>query len=123
MTEFDEEIPGLASELLAEFGKDIIYTERKPGNYNPATSGATPTGAPPLTIKGIVEPYRGQRMLAGLVEINDLKVTCAASDFGDINPTPDDYMKIDDDNYIIISVLPTYSGELKAIYEFQVRQS
>lgn len=122
MTELDNEIPSLASELLAEFGKDIAYIQRDPGAYNTATRQALPVPTDRI-IKGMVEPYTGQRMLAGLVEASDLKVTCAASDFEGLeDPTPGDVMGIDGDNYNVITVLPTYSGEIKALYEFQVRR-
>jgi hypothetical protein len=124
MTELDLEIPGLAEEIIAEFGKDITYTLTEPGDYNPATSLAEATGEP-FIIKGIVEPYRGQRMLAGLIEVGDLKVTVAAKSFeGKSEPTPGDIADINGDgtNFNIITVLPNYSGELVAIYELQVRQ-
>lgn len=123
MTELDNELPGIVSELIGEFGKDIAYTPRLSNGYNPRTSRASTTGDTFL-IKGVVEPYRGQRMLAGLVEVNDLKVTAAAADFPEgVDLTPGDGMSFDNKNYNIISILPTYSGELIAIYEFQVRSS
>ena len=121
MTELDEEIPGLATEIIAEYGKDIAYIQREPGTYDPATSQAMPTPTDRV-IKGIVEPYRGQRLIAGLVEAGDLKVTCAAESFEGLkDPSPEDIMTIDDKDFNVINVLPTYSGELVAIYEFQVR--
>lgn len=122
MTELDLEIPGLAADLIAEYGKDVGYSRRAPGTYNTANSSATPTGEP-VTVKAIVEPYKGQRLLAGLVEASDLKVTIAADSFAvGAVPSPQDIITIDGNNFTVINVMPTYSGELIAIYEFQVRR-
>jgi hypothetical protein len=122
MTELDLEIPGLAAEIIAEYGKDIGYTRRTPGTYNTETSSAEPVDVP-VIIKGIVEPYRGQRLIAGLVEATDLKVTIAAESFAEgAEPSAQDIMEFDDNKYTVINVLPTFSGELIAIYEFQVRR-
>lgn len=122
MTELDLEIPGLASDIIAEYGKDIGYTQRNPGEYDTETSLAVPAEQP-LTIKGIVEPYRGQHLLAGLVESEDLKVTIAAESFSQFEeePSPGDIIYIDAEPFNVINAMPTYSGELKAIWEFQVR--
>lgn len=121
MTELDLEIPGLASELIAEFGKSIAYTVTTSTDYNPATSSYAPAGAP-FNIKGVVEPYKGQRMLAGLVEAEDLKVTVAAESFPDGEPTTGDIMTFDNETFGVVNVMPTYSGERIAIYEFQIRR-
>lgn len=122
MTELDLEIPGLATELIEEFGKEIGYTQREPGDYDTTTSLAEPTDAP-VTIKAIVEPYRGQRLLAGLVESGDLKVTVAAESFVNFteDPSTGDLVFIDGQQFNVINTMVTYSGELKAIWEFQVR--
>lgn len=122
MTELDLEIPGLAAELIAEYGKDIGYVQREEGTYNPATSMAD-MPENPIDVKGIVEPYRGQRMLAGLVEAGDLKVTVARESFDQFqdNPSTGDVMFIDGGPHNVMNVMATYSGELIAIYEFQVR--
>lgn len=122
MTELDLEIPGLATELIEEFGKVLGYVQRGEGTYNPATSMAD---APenPVDIKGIVEPYKGQRMMAGLVEAGDLKVTAARESFDQFEepPTTGDVIFIDTMPHNVMNVMATYSGELIAIYELQVR--
>ena len=123
MTELDLEIPGLAEELIAEYGKEIGYTQRNPGEYNTETSMAIPVDNP-VTVRGIVEPYRGQRMIAGLVEAGDMKVTAARSSFDqfDNKPSTGDICYIDGEPFNVINVEVIYSGELIAVYEFQVRQ-
>ena len=122
MTELDLEIPGLAAELINEYGKLIGFGRVEPGEYDPETRTAAP-GNVPSTVKAIVEPWRGQRLLAGLVEAGDLKLTVAAESFPNGDPTTEDVAVIDDVSHTVVNVLPTYSGERKAIYEIQVRRS
>ncbi len=123
MTELDLEIPGLATDLIAEYGKTIGYTQRKPGAYDTDTSMAAPAEQP-IEIKAIVEPYSGQRMIAGLIEAGDLKVTAAAESFEgfDEDPSTGDIVYIDSEDFNVVNAMPTYSGDLKAIWEFQVRR-
>lgn len=122
MTELDLEIPGLAAEVINDFGKSIVY-QRTPtdgSGYDPATGTIALVGEP-VNIKGIVEPYRGQRLMAGLVEASDLKITIAADGLPDgFLPTPEDIASFDGEDYKVKNVMPTYSGELVAIYELQV---
>jgi hypothetical protein len=123
MTELDEFIPGEAAALIAEFGKVIGYTQREPGEYDTATSMAAPADDP-KDIMAVVEPYKaGQSMAAGLVEIGDLKVTAAATSFDQFakEPSTGDICFIDTSPFNVVGVNITYSGELKALYEFHVR--
>lgn len=121
MTELDLEIPGLATDLIAEYGKVIGFGRMTPGDYDPSTGTSTPGGVSG-TVKAVVEPYRGQRLLAGLVEAGDLKLTIAAESFPDGEPTTEDVAEIDDVLYTVVNVMPTYSGELVALYEIQIRR-
>ena len=122
MTELDLEIPGLAAEVIDEFGKLIGFGTVEPGEYDPETRTAAP-GRVNGAVKAIVEPWRGQRLLAGLVEAGDLKLTVAAESFPNGDPTTEDVAEIDNVLFTVVNVLPTYSGERKAIYEIQVRRS
>lgn len=119
MTELDLEIPGLAAELINEYGKRIDFGRVEPGEYNPATRTAAP-GSINGSVKALVEPYRGQRLLAGLVEASDLKLTVAAESFPNGEPTTEDVAGIDGVTYTVKNVMPTYSGERVAIYEIQI---
>lgn len=121
MTELDGELPEVAEEIIAEFGKTIQFGQVGEGAYDTATSTYTPVIADPADIKAIVEPYRGQRMLAGLVEAGDMKLTIAARSLPD-GATTEDVAVIDDVFFKVVNVLPTYSGDLVAIYELQVRR-
>jgi hypothetical protein len=123
MTELDLEIPGLASSLIAEYGKQIGYTQRNPGEYDTITSMAAPVDNP-QQIMAIVDPFKvGQTFGGGLIEAGDLKITAARESFDqfDEKPSSGDLTFIDDLPFNVINVLPTYSGELIAIYEFHVR--
>lgn len=123
MTELDLEIPGLASSLIAEYGKEIGYTQRNPGEYDPATSMAAPVDNP-QNIKAIVEPFKsGQTFGGALIETGDLKLTAARESFDQFEdgPSSGDIAYINNSPFNVINVLPTYSGELIAIYEFHIR--
>ena len=123
MTELDEFIPGEAAALIAEFGKQIGYTQRNPGDYDPATSMADPVDNP-IEIMAVVEPFKsGQTFGGGLIEVGDLKVTAARESFDGFEegPSSGDVCYINGGPFNVINVLPTFSGELIAIYEFHVR--
>lgn len=121
MTELDLEIPGLATELINEYGKNIAYTRIDSGDYDPATSSAGAGNGEPVNIKGILEPYKGQMFEGELVETDDLKLTCAGEAFA-LVPTSGDKVEFDGKTYNIVNVKPTYSGELVALYELQIRR-
>jgi len=124
MTELDTFIPGLSADLITEYGKNIQYKQLTPGTYDRTNSTATPTPKE-ATIKGVVEFYKQGQGYAGntLIEVGDLKVTMAKQHFdaAGIEPTSGDKLGIDGQWHNVINVLPTYSGELIAIYEIQIR--
>lgn len=118
MTELDLELPGLATELIEEYGKAITFGVVATGTYDPATGENTTGAGGGLTLKAIVEPDKGQAVRAGLVEGADFKLTIAKGDF---TPTTEDIVTIDGVAYTVVLVKPTYSGELIALYEIWVR--
>ena len=121
MTELDLEIPGLAAEVIAEFGKVVSYTVKGPSDYDPST-GAVAGAEAPLSVAAIVEPDKGQAARMGLVEGADRKLTIAAESFPNGKPSTGDIVNIDGNDYTVVLVKPTYSGELIAIYEVWVRR-
>ncbi len=125
MTELDAELPGLALELIAEFGKVVVYSVVSAGVYNVATGDILP-GEVNSTIKVIVEDYNlqssGQAFASGLIESGDKKLTVAAQSFAAL-PTTEDKFVVDGVTYRVVNVKITYSGELPAIYELQGRQT
>ena len=129
MTELDLEIPGLAEELIDEYGKVVTFAIASEagteggGTYEPGTgtiAGLPDPLAPSLSLKALVEPDKGQAVRAGLAEGADLKLTIAAVSFVNRKPTTSDRVTVDDESYHVVLVKPTYSGELVAIYEIWV---
>lgn len=123
MTELDGELPGLALELIAEFGADLLYTIVSEGAYDPATSRNT-TSEIEAPVKAIVEDYSlqgsGQAYASGLVEAGDKKLTVAAQSF-EVEPSPSDFFILNGSRYLVKNVKAVYSGQLVAAYEIQGR--
>lgn len=120
MTELDAEIGPLALELIDEFGKSISYAKVTSGEYD-TTTGEGIITAPVVSIKGIVEEFKGQDFASGLIEGGDKKITVAAQAFDEV-PTSSDTVTLDNLTYTIVGVKTVYSGELPAIYELQARR-
>lgn len=122
MTDLDLEIPGLANELIEEFGKAVVFTGVTIPAYNPDTGMTTAgVGGSSLSVKAIVEPDKGQALRMGLTEGADLKLTVAAQSLPN-GVTSEDKFTIDTLIYNVVNVKPIYSGELIAIYEILVRR-
>lgn len=121
MTELDADIGPLALELIDEFGKPISYARVTKLGYNPAT-GTAGGYEDFFPVKAIVEEYNGQSFVVGLVERGDKKLTVAAQAFTDGLPTANDRVELDNEFYSVVGVKTTYSGELPALFELQVRK-
>ena len=120
MTELDLEIPGLAEEIINEFGKVVSFGAVALPGYNVSTGevvSAVPGALP--TLKAIVEPDKGQALRMGLVEGVDFKLTIAAQSLPN-GVSTEDRFTFDGTTYKVINVKPTYSGELIALYEIWV---
>lgn len=125
MTELDLELPGIALELINEFGKVVVFNVNPLGVYNVATA-TNVVVAEPLTIKAVVEDYSlinsGQGYADGLIEVGDKKLTVAASSFAS-KPTSSDTFVLDAEQFNVVNVKAIYSGELAALYEVQGRRA
>ena len=122
MTELDQEIPGLTTDIINEYGKSCRYTLRTPGNYDTTTSTVTP-GEVPIDLKCVLEPYKGQGFAnQTLIEAGDMKAYIPQSYFdGKGKPTSGDGLLVDTDNYRVINAQAIYSGELIALWEMHIR--
>lgn len=120
MTELDAEIGPLALELIDEFGKAVEYRIVATGIYNTDTATVENTDTI-FNIKGILEEYSGQAFLSGLIEAGDKKLTIAAQAVNSL-PTTQDTVLIDTKIFRVVGVKITYSGELAALYELQLRR-
>ena len=120
MTELDLEIPGLATELIEEYGKAVVFVNSAIPTYDPATGNAAQAaqGSAP-NVKAIIEPDKGQALRMGLVEGADYKLTIAAEALpGGVST--EDKISFDQATFRVVNVKPTYSGELIALYEIWV---
>jgi hypothetical protein len=107
MTELDLEIPGLAAELISEFGKDIAYKIVGGSVYDPAKSRQV-RKEQPFALKAIVEDGKEGRTLS-----------IAGDAFGKSKPGNADTFLCDGSTYIVAEdgVKVIYSGELIALYQ------
>jgi hypothetical protein len=125
MTELDATIGPLASGLIDQYGKNILFGTVTSGEYDTIT-GSTTEVINMRSIKAIVEDYSlqgsGAAFASGLIETGDKKLTIAAASFPDGPPTPEDYCEIDNTRFKALNIKATYSGELVALYEIQVRR-
>lgn len=119
MTELDLELPGLASELISEYGKAVSYSVQGGSTYDPETGAVSVSGGL-QSLKAIVEPDKGQAARMGLVEGADYKLTVASEAFGQAKPSTGDTVEFDNSTYTVSLVKATYSGELIALYEIWV---
>jgi hypothetical protein len=124
MTELDLEIPGLALDLIEEFGKVVVFETMPLGSYD--VENATNTVVPvKVTVKAIVEDYgligSGQGYASGLIEQGDKKFTVAAQSF-QMKPTSSDRVRCDSEVFNVVNVKAVMSGELPALYEIQARR-
>lgn len=108
-----------ATKLIGQFGRSITLTTVTPGAYNPATGAAVPTSAS-VTVKAIVEEYKGFDIVSELAKAGDKKLTVSAADLA-ARPTPADKVTVDGLVYTIVAVKAISSGALDALYEIQAR--
>lgn len=121
MTELDLEIPGLAQELIASYGKLVTYKIVTAGVYSPSTGIANPSTAN-LSIRCVVEDMRSNAFNADIVKAGDKKLTFADADFTAGKPSAGDIVVIDGDSFTVIEPKAVYSGDLVAIWQLQVRK-
>lgn len=107
MTELDLELPGIATDLIAEFGKDIAYKIVGQSAYNPATS-KTDRQELAFALKAIVEDKKEGKLLS-----------VSGEAFGASKPGNADTFVCDGVAYVVADngVTATYSGELVALYQ------
>ena len=122
MTELDLEIPGLATDLINEYGKTAPYTLRQTGTYDTTTSRAMPVEKK-FDVKCVLEPFKGQGFNnQSLVEAGDMKCYIPQSYFeGQGKPSSGDGIRVDGDNYRIVNAQAIFSGELVALWEMIIR--
>lgn len=127
MTELDTEIPGLAFELISEYGADINYIIVSSQTvYDPKTSKSVKKELS-LPIKAFPEDYdlqnSGQGFANGIIVTGDKKLTTAAEFFNGLSePSPGHKFNLNGTVYTVKNVKTVYSGQLPALYEIQGRE-
>ena len=120
MTELDLEIPGLAAELIEEYGKVVTFANSAIPAYDTASGIAAPAGqGAALSVKAIVEADKGQALRMGLVEGADFKLTIAAQSLS-AGVSTEDKITVDGTAFRVVTVKPVLSGELIALYEIWI---
>lgn len=117
-TEFDVKMSALSTKLINKFGKQITYIQND-NTINPITGDNTVSEssfnilmAPPsvVDISNVDESVVQAGDVIGIID-------------GDVNFSPknQDIVLLDGVRYHCVSVQPTYSGELIAIYNLVLR--
>lgn len=109
-----------ASNLIMKFGKIITLSRQSKGIYDPATGELPASSISNLSVKALVKDYKPTEFISGTIETGDKKVTLAALNLA--QPNVGDKVTIDLLDYTVIAVKTTWSGELAALYELQVRK-
>lgn len=126
MTELDDVMLPLASDLIAQFGKSVSW--RKYTRVTNQTNGVTTTTYVDYTVVVTPPSAADPGMFAGSDEmrpsdttrVGSLSVGVAARGLAFV-PTPDDEVTIDGLVWTCVGVSPTYSGASIALYTCSLR--
>jgi hypothetical protein len=116
----DTKARNLAVKLLNKFGKIITLQSITEGSYDPSTGDMSANTITTYSPFAIIGDYNGIKLTGGTIQQGDRKVTIAA--LGYALPQPADKVIIDNESYNVIAVKNTWSGNLSALYEMQVRK-
>jgi hypothetical protein len=120
MTKLDERMRALALTQINAKGKTMTFKKVTDGTYDAATGTATPTSAP-VACKGIIARPSSAALQREIARLGDQRVYVAAAALTS-TPEPGDLLTIDGADWRIVAVFPYYSGELVALYDFNVRR-
>lgn len=123
MTTLDTTMAVEVVSLLAEFGKDVVFTSAAVvAEYDPATGRTTQSSPTTYTVKSAPPFAYEQRYVNGnTVQEGDLRLLIAGAD-QEFTPKVGQKVTFDSGTYRVVSVIPYYSGEDIAAWEVQVRQ-
>jgi hypothetical protein len=109
-----------ANKMLTKFGKVITLSRITEGSYDPITGDMSASTTVSSSVYGLIKDYKPTEFTSGTIESGDKKVTISALNVA--LPCVGDTVTIDALNYCVISVGETWSGELAAMYQLQVRK-
>lgn len=121
MTELDGIFPGLATELVGQFGKNATYVSIAHGVRDLSTGkNLTVRATTPIKVTP-PEAVSTYAVAQGLAEADDVSVDVS----GEVAVTPRVGHKVilDEVEYNIEAVEKTYSGERVALYSLRLRAS
>lgn len=110
-----------ATNLLAKFGKVVSYVRAVPPAYDPNSTGSAPSDTA-YTVNALVEGFPMGAGTNPLILMGDLRVSIAGADIA-FAPAIGDKVTIDAVTYTVMTPpVPTFSGELVALWRLQVRK-
>ena len=119
MSDFSDEMAGVAKELLTEFGESGTFNRNVEGAYNP--DSGEPFGETPVPYSGMIVPtyYKDYEIDGTIIQKGDIKVL---SHVMTEVPTPGDTLTFGDFYGKVINVMRTRLNGNDVIYTLQVRK-
>lgn len=108
------------AEIISDKGKTVVY-KAVSKSYSRETGGTTETVTSTTVKVSPPEPYATRFVDGDLIKVGDTSVLLA--DYGsEITPNEGDKITIDSEDWTIVRVEKTYSGELVAAWGLQLRK-
>lgn len=123
MTELDEEFVPLATEMIDEMGKTVVFKTYPDASYD-EVEGETTLGDVISYIKKIIPPYNyDHKYIDGdIIKVGDMQTGIAGQGL-EFTPEPGLIeIIIDEQTWKIINMMPLYSGEQIAMFLLQLRK-
>jgi hypothetical protein len=113
------DMAGLAASIVSD--TDLTYTKVQPGTYNPATGESTPVTATYSVRATKSSPRTGIEFAPGtVVQGGDTLLAFAAP--SSWTPAPGDTVTLQGVVQAVVSVRPTWGGDVPVMYELLVRR-
>ncbi len=107
----------IADSLTKRFGNTIVLSKVTQGVYNSVT-GETPKTSVNHTVKAVISEYTSSELVAGVIDISDLKAMIYASDFEVDKSWSVSYKG---KQFNIMNVLTQTTSDEDIYYELQLR--
>ncbi len=122
MTRLDDRLVPKVKDLIDRLGKSATVTTEDDKTYDSGTGKTANTGTTIHTIKiSPPAPYNKNYDGASIVKVGDQRTFVAAKDLT-FTPEPGLLLKVDSDEWRMVSINTLRSGELIAAYEIQLRK-
>ena len=111
----------LAVDLARQFGKTVTLVRVTGSTFDPSTGQTTETTDETTFAAVPPQAFSFDRIDGSLVQSSDTLLGLPALSVP-AAPTLEDKVKLDGHTWSIVQVQPTYSGELVALYQVQLRR-